>query len=109
MDKIRINYCGMPVYFGLKDLSIVEEMRFDHPKEPIIKETPRKKSKANRIAKPPPLNKGKALSKRPANKCKENIDGLFEIKGRIYKAMDLIEDIKDKTIPKRYREQLCLV
>ena len=37
------------------------------------------------------------------------IDGLFDIARRGYKASDLLTDLMDKTIPKLYREQLCLV
>ncbi|KAF3632975.1 hypothetical protein FXO38_25836 [Capsicum annuum] len=84
MDEIWINYCGMLVYFGLKDFHIVTGLRCDHPKEPLIKETSYKRSKASRTAKPRPSNKGMALSQRPptkTNKCKEKIDGLLDIAG----------------------------
>ncbi|KAF3632582.1 putative glycerol-3-phosphate 2-O-acyltransferase 6-like [Capsicum annuum] len=113
MDEIWINYCGMPVCFGLKEFAIVTNLRCDHPEESLIKETPPPKiSKANRIAKPSPSNRRKALSKKPltkTNKQKKKIDGLLDITGRSYKTVDLIEDLKDKTITKQYREKLCLI
>ncbi|KAM3357795.1 hypothetical protein P3S68_020726 [Capsicum galapagoense] len=42
MDEIWINYCGMPIYFGLKEFVIVKGLRCDRPEEPLIKETPYK-------------------------------------------------------------------
>ncbi|KAM3248796.1 hypothetical protein P3L10_010565 [Capsicum annuum] len=69
MDKVWINYCGMPVCFGLKEISIVTGLRYYRPEEPPIKKTP---------------HKG-------------------------YRVEDLMEDLKNKDIPKHYREKLCLV
>ncbi|KAF3658020.1 hypothetical protein FXO37_14614 [Capsicum annuum] len=69
-------------------------------------------SKASKTTKPPPLNKGKTLSKRPpakTNKREEKIDGLLDIFGRGYEATMLLEDLKDKIITKKHKEQLCLV
>ncbi|KAF3634418.1 putative glycerol-3-phosphate 2-O-acyltransferase 6-like [Capsicum annuum] len=60
MDESWINYCGMPVYFGIKEFAIVTGLRCDLPKKPLIKETPHKKSKASRTPKTPPSNEGKA-------------------------------------------------
>ncbi|KAF3653141.1 hypothetical protein FXO38_15775 [Capsicum annuum] len=37
------------------------------------------------------------------------IDWFFDIARRGHKASDLLTDLMDKTIPKQYREQLCLV
>ncbi|KAM3358374.1 hypothetical protein P3S68_021305 [Capsicum galapagoense] len=85
MDEIWINYCGMPVCFGLQEFTLVTGLRCHHPEGP----PPRKRSKAR--------------------KCKEKIDGLFDIARRGYKALDLLTDLRDKTIPEKYREQLCLV
>ena len=36
-------------------------------------------------------------------------DGLLGIVGPSYKVKDLIADLKNKDIPKHYREKLCLV
>ncbi|KAF3655414.1 hypothetical protein FXO38_14696 [Capsicum annuum] len=44
MDEIWINYCGMPIYFRLKEFAIVMGQKCDRPKEPLIKETPHKRS-----------------------------------------------------------------
>ncbi|KAF3645806.1 hypothetical protein FXO38_12058 [Capsicum annuum] len=44
MDKVWINYYGMPVCFALKEFAIVTGLRCDHPEEPLIKETPHKGS-----------------------------------------------------------------
>ncbi|KAF3674390.1 hypothetical protein FXO37_06422 [Capsicum annuum] len=88
MEEIWINYYGMSVYSGLKEFAIVTSLRCYFPEEPLTKETPRKSSKARRIAKPPLSNSGKKLSQRPptkirpptkTNKCKEKIDGLLDI------------------------------
>ncbi|KAM3199553.1 hypothetical protein P3L10_031913 [Capsicum annuum] len=85
MDEIWINYCGMPVCFGLQEFAIVKVLRCHRPEGP----PPRKTSKAR--------------------KCKGKIDGLFDIARRGYKALDLLTDLEDKTIPEQYREKLCLV
>ncbi|KAM3341590.1 hypothetical protein P3S68_026556 [Capsicum galapagoense] len=87
MDEIWINYCGMPVCFGLKEFAITTGLRCDHLEEPAIKKTPHKGS----------------------NKRKVKKDGLLGIVGRSYKVKDLIVDHKNKDIPKHYREKLCLV
>ncbi|KAF3634621.1 hypothetical protein FXO37_26389 [Capsicum annuum] len=42
MDEIWINYCGMPVCFGLQEFAIVMGLRCHRPKEP----PPQKRSKA---------------------------------------------------------------
>ncbi|KAF3674855.1 hypothetical protein FXO38_05029 [Capsicum annuum] len=85
MDEIWINYYGMPVYFGLQEFSIVTGLGCHSPEEPsIIKKIPRKRSKER--------------------KHKEKIDGLFDIARRGYKALDLLADLMDKTIPNQYRE-----
>ncbi|KAM3202905.1 hypothetical protein P3L10_030531 [Capsicum annuum] len=88
MDEIWINYCGMPIYFGLKEFAIVTGLICDHPEEPLIKETPQKGS----------------------SKLKGKKDGLLGIvECSIYKAADLMADLEDKDIPKHCREKLCLV
>ncbi|KAM3217027.1 hypothetical protein P3L10_026470 [Capsicum annuum] len=81
----RINYCGMPVCFGLQECAIVTGLKCHHSEGP-------------------PSHKRSKERKR-----KEKIDGLFDIARRGYKASDLLIDIEDKTIPEQYREQLCLV
>ncbi|KAF3628873.1 hypothetical protein FXO38_27990 [Capsicum annuum] len=72
------------IVVGVSEFTIVTGLRCDGPEKPITKETPHKRSKASRIDKPPQSNRGKALSERPPN-------------------------LKDKTIPKPYREKLFLV
>ncbi|KAF3682566.1 hypothetical protein FXO38_01232 [Capsicum annuum] len=111
MDTIWINYGGMPVCFSLTKFSTVIGLRYDHLEEPLIKETPHKSSTTSRIAKPPPPNRGKALSQRlstKTNKCKKKINVLLNIVGHGYKAYKLIKNLKDKTISKKYDEKLCL-
>ncbi|KAM3285190.1 hypothetical protein P3S67_023989 [Capsicum chacoense] len=85
MDEIWINYCGMPVCFGLQEFAIVTGLRCHRPEVPL----PNKRSKER--------------------KCKGKIDGLFNIARRGYKASNLLTDLEDKTIPEQYGEKLCLV
>ncbi|KAF3681206.1 hypothetical protein FXO37_02996 [Capsicum annuum] len=76
--------------FSIDRFFIVTGLRFHHPEEPpITKETRHIRSKAK--------------------KHKEKIDGLFDIARHGYKSLDLLTDLMDKTIPKQYREQVCLV
>ncbi|KAM3323168.1 hypothetical protein P3S67_004319 [Capsicum chacoense] len=85
MDEIWINYCGISVCFGLQEFAIVTGLRCHHLEGPPT----RKRSKAR--------------------KCKEKIDGLFDIARCGSKASNFLTDLEDKTIPEQYREQLCLV
>ncbi|KAM3358848.1 hypothetical protein P3S68_021781 [Capsicum galapagoense] len=87
MDEFRINYCGMPVCFRLKEFAIVTVLKYDHPEEPLIKKTPHKGS----------------------NKHKVKKDGLLGIVGPSYRVDNLMVDLNNKDIPKHYREKLCLV
>ncbi|KAM3283603.1 hypothetical protein P3S67_022401 [Capsicum chacoense] len=90
MDEIWINYYGMPICFGLQESAIVTGLRCNHPeKPPITKRTPHKRFKAR--------------------KSKEKIDGLSNIARCGYVASDLLIDLMDKIIPKKYREKYCLV
>ncbi|KAM3361181.1 hypothetical protein P3S68_016035 [Capsicum galapagoense] len=77
----------MPICFGCKEFAIMTGLRSDRPEEPSIKKAP---------------NKG-------SNKRKVKKDGLLGIVGLSYKGKDLIADLKNKDIPKHYREKLCLV
>ncbi|KAM3381605.1 hypothetical protein P3S68_007178 [Capsicum galapagoense] len=86
MNEVWINYCGMPVCFGLKEFAIVTGLRCNRLEEPVIKKTPHKGS----------------------NKRKVKRDGLLGIVGPSYKVKDLIAVLKNKDISKHYREKLCL-
>ncbi|KAM3222716.1 hypothetical protein P3L10_021986 [Capsicum annuum] len=85
MDEIWINYCGMPVCFGLQEFTIMTGLRCHYPEGPL----PRRRSKVR--------------------KCKGKIYGLFDIARCGYKASDLLIDLEDKTIPEQYREKFFLV
>ncbi|KAM3268772.1 hypothetical protein P3S67_030736 [Capsicum chacoense] len=87
MDEVWINYCGMPICFGLKEFTIMTGLRCDRSEKPAIKKTPHKGS----------------------NKRKVKKDGLLGIVGPSYKVKNLIADLKNKDIPNHYREKLCLV
>ncbi|KAF3652136.1 hypothetical protein FXO37_17652 [Capsicum annuum] len=86
MDEIWINYYVMPVCFGMNEFAIVNGLRFHEQLEPLLKETPNKKSKSSKTPEPPPSNKGKTLSKRPpTNKGNKKIEELLDIARRGYK------------------------
>ncbi|KAM3236124.1 hypothetical protein P3L10_016161 [Capsicum annuum] len=87
MDEVWINYCVILVCFGLKEFAIVTGLRCGRPEEPLIKKTPQK----------------------GFNKCKVKKDGLLGIVGPSYRVEDLMADLKNKDIPKHYREKLCFV
>ncbi|KAM3246154.1 hypothetical protein P3L10_007921 [Capsicum annuum] len=74
-------------FFGLKEFAIVTSLICDRLEEPAIKKTSHKGS----------------------NKFKVKKDGLMGIVGPSYKVKDLIADLKNKDIPKYYREKLYLV
>ena len=35
-NEILINYCGMPIFFGIREFVIVTGLKCDHPVEPIV-------------------------------------------------------------------------
>ena len=76
MDEVWINYCGMPVCFGLKEFAIVTGLRCDRPEEPAIRKTPHKGSNNHKVKK----------------------YGFLDIIGPSYKVEDLIADLKNKDI-----------
>ncbi|KAH0746449.1 hypothetical protein KY285_008106 [Solanum tuberosum] len=51
MDEIWINYCGMPVYFGMKEFAIVTELRCHPPSEPLPKVARLRKPREKKISK----------------------------------------------------------
>ncbi|PHT68913.1 Aquaporin TIP1-2 [Capsicum annuum] len=80
--KRKIKYAGNDGEFA-----IVTSLRCDRLEEPLIKKTPYK----------------------GFNKCKVKKDRLLGIVGPSYKVEDLMADLKNKDIPKHYKEKLCLV
>ncbi|KAM3285217.1 hypothetical protein P3S67_024016 [Capsicum chacoense] len=85
MDEVWINYCGMPVCFGLKEFAIVTGLRCDRPEEPL-RNTPQR-----------------------VQQMQGKKNGLLDIVGPSYKGENLMADLENKNIPKHYREKLCLV
>ncbi|KAM3326346.1 hypothetical protein P3S67_001472 [Capsicum chacoense] len=73
--------------FWIERVCHCDGLECDRPEEPAIKKTLHKES----------------------NKRKVKKDGLLGIVGPSYKVKDLIADLKNKDIPKHYREKLCLV
>ncbi|KAG5617242.1 hypothetical protein H5410_017066 [Solanum commersonii] len=51
MDEIWINYCGIPIYFGMKEFAIMTGLRCHPPSEPLPKVERLRKSKEKKISK----------------------------------------------------------
>ncbi|PHU00781.1 hypothetical protein BC332_30568 [Capsicum chinense] len=81
MDEVWINYCGMPIYFGWEDFSIVTRLKCYPPSPSHVIPTLTQK-KAPRTPK-----KGKGKS--------SNRDDLVSIVGPSFKNKNLIEALKD--------------
>ncbi|KAH0699093.1 hypothetical protein KY284_013308 [Solanum tuberosum] len=116
MDEIWINYCGMPVCFGMKEFVIVTGLRCHPPSEPLPKVARLRKSREKKISKSVKVGKkGKKSVKTintKTNKGKEKLNNeneLLAIIGPSYKAKDLIEDLQSKKVLKKHKERLCLV
>ncbi|PHU08954.1 hypothetical protein BC332_20814 [Capsicum chinense] len=93
MDEVWINYCGMPVYFGWKDFTIVTELKcYSHSQ--FISILTQKKSPHT-----PEKGKGKSCDR----------EDLVSIVGPSFKNKNLIETLKGKTLPKKHKQSLCLV
>lgn len=84
IDEIYINYCGMPVYYDIKEFSIVTGLRCHPPFNTLPTVTPLKESKASRTPKSA-SKKGKTLIKLPTktNKDKEKTNELLAIVGNL--------------------------
>ncbi|KAH0689196.1 hypothetical protein KY289_016554 [Solanum tuberosum] len=116
MDEIWINYCGMPICFGMKEFAIVTGLRCHPPSEPLPKVARSRKPREKKISKSVKIGK---KGKRPVktvntktNKGKEKLNNeneLLAIIGPSYKAKDLIEDLQSKKKLKKHKERLCLV
>ncbi|WMV53225.1 hypothetical protein MTR67_046610 [Solanum verrucosum] len=116
MDEIWINYCGMPVCFGMKEFAIVTGLRCHPPSEPLPKVARLRKPREKKISKSVKVGKkGKKPVKTvntKTNKGKEKLNNeneLLAIIGPSYKAKDLIEDLQSKKVLKKHKERLCLV
>ncbi|KAG5596069.1 hypothetical protein H5410_037301 [Solanum commersonii] len=116
MDEIWINYCGMPVCFGMKEFAIVTGLRCHPPSEPLPKVARLRKPREKKISKSVKVGK---KGKKPVktvntkiNKGKEKLNNeneLLAIIGPSYKAKDLIEDLQSKKVLKKHKERLWLV
>ncbi|XP_059284810.1 uncharacterized protein LOC132038105 [Lycium ferocissimum] len=98
-DELWINYCGMPVCFGLKEFAIVTGLRC-HPCElpTVVLNKPARTSKTAKEAKK--VGKG--------GKDKSET-GLVELVGKSYKGDKLLVDLQSKTMSKKHKQSLCLV
>ncbi|KAG5601714.1 hypothetical protein H5410_033084 [Solanum commersonii] len=100
MDEIWINYCGMPVCFGMKEFAIVIGLRCHPPSEPLPKVARLRKSREKKISKSVKVGKkGKKPVNTKTNKGKEKLNNenkLLAIIGPSYKAKDLIKDLQSK-------------
>ncbi|PHU06747.1 hypothetical protein BC332_23236 [Capsicum chinense] len=93
MNKVWINYCGMPVCFGWKEFAIVTGLKCYPPSQVIPILTQKKESRT--------LKKGKGKS--------YDRDNLLSIVGPSFKNKNLIETLKGKGLSKKHKQSLCLV
>ncbi|PHU05291.1 hypothetical protein BC332_26113 [Capsicum chinense] len=93
MDKVWINYCGMPSCFGWKEFAIVTGLKCYPPSQVIPILTPPK------IPRTPKKSKGKSCDR----------DDLVSIVGPSFKNKNLIEALKGKGLSKKRKQSLCLV
>ncbi|KAM3399163.1 hypothetical protein P3S68_002679 [Capsicum galapagoense] len=93
MDKVWINYCGMPVCFGWKEFAIVPGLKCYPPSQVIPILTQKKTSRT------PKKGKGKSCDR----------DDLVSIVGPSFKNKNLIEALKGKGLSKKHKQPLFLV
>ncbi|PHU12417.1 hypothetical protein BC332_19347 [Capsicum chinense] len=94
MDKVWINYYGMPVCFGWKEFAIVTGLKCYPPSPSYVIPILTQKST-------PHIKKGKGKS------CDR--DDLLSIISPSFKNKNLIEALKGKRISKKHKQSLCLV
>ncbi|XP_049353867.1 uncharacterized protein LOC125818387 [Solanum verrucosum] len=94
-DEIWINYCGMPICFGIKEFAIITGLRCHHAVQPL------------------PIVKPKSTTNKTKKvEGKEKIaddDDLVDIVGKSYKSTNLLKDLESKTLSRKHKESLCLV
>ncbi|KAM3394332.1 hypothetical protein P3S68_003334 [Capsicum galapagoense] len=95
MDKVWINYCGMPICFGWKEFAILTGLKCYPPSPSQVIPTLTQK-KAPHVPK-----KGKGKS--------SNRDDLVSIVGPSFKNKNLIEALKGKGLSKKHKQSLFLV
>ncbi|KAF3632364.1 hypothetical protein FXO37_27517 [Capsicum annuum] len=94
-----MNYCGISVCFGLKEFAIVTGLRNDYPAKPLTKKTPRKSSKASRIAKPPPSIRGLVdiIADTMVDLLKKELAGATTIRREARQGQPSVEALHDQT------------
>ncbi|PHU30916.1 hypothetical protein BC332_03009 [Capsicum chinense] len=92
MDKVWINYCGMPFCFGWKEFAIVTGLK-RYPPSQVIPILTQKKPR---------------IPKKGKNKSCDR-DDLVSIVGPSFKNKNLIEALKGKGLSKKHKQPLCLV
>ncbi|XP_059289325.1 uncharacterized protein LOC132042829 [Lycium ferocissimum] len=95
-DEIWINYCGMPVCFGMKEFAIVTGLRC-YPCEPLPT-----------VVLTKPARTPKAAKKAKGSKAKNDVS-LVNLVGKSYTQKKLLQDLESKTFSKKHKEALCLV
>ncbi|XP_060168904.1 uncharacterized protein LOC132599604 [Lycium barbarum] len=95
-DEIWINYCGMPVCFGMKEFAIVTRLRC-YPYEPLPT-----------VVLTKPAQTPKADKKAKGSKATNNVY-LVNLVGKSYTQKKLLQDLESKTFSKKHKEALCLV
>ncbi|PHU21611.1 hypothetical protein BC332_06718 [Capsicum chinense] len=95
MDKVWINYCGMPIFFGWEEFAIVTGLKY-YPPSPsqVIPTLTQKKAPCT-----PKKGKGKSSDR----------DDQMSIAGPSFKNKNLIEVLKGKGLSKKHKQSLCLV
>ncbi|PHU24935.1 hypothetical protein BC332_03267 [Capsicum chinense] len=93
MDEVWINYYGMPVCFGWKELAIFTGLKC-YPPSQVIPILTQKKHPAH-----PKKVKAKSCDR----------DDLVSIVGPSFKNKNLIEALKGKGLSKKHKQSLCLV
>ncbi|XP_059283093.1 uncharacterized protein LOC132036731 isoform X2 [Lycium ferocissimum] len=110
-DEIWINYCGMPVCFGIKEFAIITGLRCHAPSRPLPTVTLKKGAmtpKSSKGAKTPKSSKAAKKSKKGKAKVDDDLD-LVDVCGKSYKAADFLADLKSETMSRKHKESLCLV
>ena len=95
MDRVWINYCGMPVCFGWEDFAIVIGLKYYPPSPSQVIPTLTQK----KVPRTPKKRKGKSSDR----------DDLVSIVGPSFKNKNLIEALKVKGLSKKHKQSLCLV
>ena len=97
-DEILINYCGMPVFFCIREFVIVTGLKCHPPLELVLEY----------IVKKEPRRRKKGVKEGQQSLSTKEQD-LMSLVGKIFKNSDLVNLLEHEDTPRKHKEPLYLL